>query len=314
MNARVSFVLVLAVAACGSPGTSDDDDDGPVDGPPSDKRGFQIVSPEIEIAPGAEITYCYYFRTPNTEPMAINRWKSQMTAGSHHMILFLTGDTDKMPPGTVSEDACGFSSFPPPEWTFAAQTLEADLTLPADDGAGQPLAQEVPDGTAGFIQMHYFNGADDPIKAHVVIDAEALDMGVPYTKTAPFITYNSNIDIAPYAKDHVETSSCSVPATAKFWMMSTHAHKRADNTYVKDGDAMLFHGEDWEHPGVTTWNAPEFRTFASGKLTYECEYDNPTGRMFEDGDRAEYDEMCMATGYFFPATKPLFCLNNNGPF
>jgi hypothetical protein len=24
--------------------------------------------------------------------------------------------------------------------------------------------------------------------------------------------------------------------------------------------------------------------------------------------------MCMATGYYFPATKPLFCLNNLGPF
>jgi len=32
------------------------------------------------------------------------------------------------------------------------------------------------------------------------------------------------------------------------------------------------------------------------------------------GPSAATNEMCMATGYYFPATKPLLCLNNIGPF
>ncbi|MEJ7597225.1 MAG: hypothetical protein WKG01_04880 [Kofleriaceae bacterium] len=272
------------------------------------------MSPDIEIGSGVEVTYCYYFRTPNTESMAINRWKSQMTAGSHHMIMFLTGDTDKMPPGTVSDENCGFNSFPLPEWTFAAQTQTTELLLPADDGAGQPVAQDIPANTAGFFQMHYLNATDDPIRARVTLDAEALEPGVSYTKTAPYITYDSDITIPKETFDHVEANSCNVPATAKFWMMSTHAHKQADNTYVKDGAATVFHGEEWEHPGAAMFENPQFLTFSSGKLRYECEYDNPSGEVINDGDSALEDEMCMATGYYFPATKALFCINSSGPF
>ena len=212
MNTRVCFVLVLAtVAACKSdgPGNNGDDDDV-VDGPAAPERGFQIVSPDITIPHNTEITYCYYFRTPNTEPMQISRWKSEMTPGSHHMIMFMTSN-DLMPPGTVSSTNCGFAgggSLNIPVWTYAAQTPSADLQLPADDGAGNPLAQDIAANSAAFFQ------------------------------------------------------------------------------------------------------------FASGKLTYECTYNNPDtqGLPIEDGDSAATEEMCMASGYFFPATKPLLCYDGAGPF
>ena len=41
--------------------------------------------------PAHEVTYCYYFHTPNTAPVAINKWVSDMTPGSHHMIFFTGG-------------------------------------------------------------------------------------------------------------------------------------------------------------------------------------------------------------------------------
>ena len=64
---------------------------------------------------------------------------------------------------------------------------------------------------------------------------------------------------------------------------------------------MVFDGHDWEHPRRRrAWAAPFYR-FASGKLTYECTYDNPTTNEIKTGDSAATDEMCMATGYYFPA-------------
>src|SRR4051794_9736940 len=108
------FATVL-VAACGTdPTTGDDDGMGSGSGsgsgsggelmPPA--RGFQVQSPEITIMPGQEITYCYYFKTPNTEAFSIKRWVSKMTPGSHHMILFFT-PTLGQPEGTVSSSQCG---------------------------------------------------------------------------------------------------------------------------------------------------------------------------------------------------------------
>jgi hypothetical protein len=278
------------------------------------KRGFQLQSPEIDIDPGQEITYCWYFRTPNTTPMAIKRWQSSMTPGSHHLIMYTT-NSDILPVGTVSAANCGavsgggIGNFP--VWTYAAQTPEADLQLPPDDGAGQPLAIEIAANQAGFLQMHYLNSSDAPIKVHVTLNAEALDEGVAYTKTAAYVTFNGNISIPAMTNNHTQAYSCNVPGTSKFWLMSTHAHKQAVRTAVKDGTAMVFESADWEHPGAKAWDkATPFYTFSSGKLTYECTWNNPTTRTITTGDSAQTDEMCMASGYFFPATKPVFCYNS----
>ncbi len=316
MRTSLAFVLLTSLTACGGGGGDDDPTPDAGDNlPPPPDRGFRIISPDIAIEPGQEITYCYYFRTPNTEPMAVKHWKSEMTPGSHHMIMYTTNN-DSKPVGTVSSDECGFGTDPSnvPKWTYSAQTPSAELVLPSDDGTGKPLAQEIAPNTAGYFQMHYLNATDATINVHVVLDAVALEANEIYTKTAPFITFNGDIRIDPNAVGVVESESCSTPANSKFWMMSTHAHKQAVKTRVLDGADEVFASTDWEHPGASMFMTPaEFYTFKTGALTYECTYDN-TGsnhnNTIQTGDSAEFDEMCMASGYFFPATKAVFCYNN----
>lgn len=318
-----AFVLVTVLAACGSDGVGgggggDDtaSPDASVTDPPPPTRGFQVISPDITIMAGQEITYCYYFHTPNTEPMVIKKWSSQMSAGSHHMIMFLTG-SDVLPPGTVSATKCGIggaSAQNIPAWTYAAQTPTAELELPQDDGAGKPLGQEIPAGSSAYFQMHYVNATDQDMHVHVTLNAEAYDAGATYTKTAPYITFNPNISIDPGQVGDVEYQTCSTPANTKFWLMSTHSHKQSVKTQVFDGASMtspvVFESSDWEHPGTKAWMAQPFYTFSSNKLTYACTYDN-TGsnaqRTVTTGDSAQTDEMCMATGYYFPATKAQLC-------
>ncbi len=317
---RTSLACVLltsSLLACGGGGGPVDNDDDPTpdsgtDLPPPPDRGFRIVSPDITIEPGQEITYCYYFRTPNTEKMAVKQWKSEMTPGSHHMIMYTT-TSDAKPVGTVSSETCGFGSGGSnvPKWTYSAQTPSAEIQLPGDDGTGKPLAQEIGPNTAGFFQMHYLNATDEPIQVHVVLDAYALEASDVYTGTAPFITFKDDIEILRNAVGDVESDTCSTPAGAKFWMMSTHAHKQAVKTRVLDGANEVFTSTDWEHPGAQMFMTPsEFYSFGANKLTYECTYDNTGSNhdsVINTGDSADLDEMCMASGYFFPATKPVFC-------
>ena len=308
----------LFLIACSGSGSSTDgmmgddapepDAGGDID-PPA--RGFQLVSPDVTINPGQEVTYCYYFRTPNTEPMAIKKWSSVMTPGSHHLIMFTTGTQDKMPPGTVSAANCGFGLNA--SWTYSAQTPTSKIELPSDDGTGKPLAIDIPPNTAGFVQMHYFNPGTETIKAHVTINADALPAGAAFTKTAAYVTYNGSLSIGPgVTGPHSQT--CNAPAGAKFWLMSTHAHKQAIKTEVLDGSTMVFESTDWEHPSASIWMAAPFQTFTSGKVTYRCTYKNETGRTITSGDSAATDEMCMASGYYFPATKSMFCYDGQGPF
>jgi len=312
-----ALVLVTTLAACGSDGTSGGDDMPPMPDAPGTieppARGFQVTSADITIMPGQEITYCYYFRTPNTEPMAVNKWKSVMTEGSHHMILFTT-TTDVMPPGTVSASSCGFGAgngANVPSWTYSAQNALNEVVLPSDDGTGKPLAQEIAPNTPAFFQMHYLNPSDQPIVVHVTLNAEALPAATAFTKTAAYTTYNGAIRIAAGATNYTETKTCQTPAGSKFWAMSTHAHKQAIKTAVKSGGAastnIAFESTDWEHPGSKNWMAAPFYSFDNNQLTFACTYNNPTNREIRSGDSAATDEMCMAAGYYFPATKPVFC-------
>ncbi len=167
-----------------------------------------------------------------------------MTPGSHQMIMYTTA-TDSMPPGTLTTSSCGgFSASNAPIWTYATQTPTDEFALPTDEGTGLPLGQEIGAGTPAYFQMHYLNSGDDPLVAHVVLNAEAYDAGVPYTKTAAFVTYNSQISIAPNAVGDVESQTCNVPAGAKFWSMSTHAHKQAVKTEIADVTSVVFSSTD----------------------------------------------------------------------
>ncbi|MEO5625490.1 MAG: hypothetical protein ABIQ70_05740, partial [Dokdonella sp.] len=104
--------------------------------------GFQVLTPDIVVAPGEEATYCYYFHTPNTGTMGIRRWASTMSAGTHHMILYATFDSngnpiDVQPPGTLTQSPCSISSGSNfASWIYAAHNPNEDLVVPSDEGSG----------------------------------------------------------------------------------------------------------------------------------------------------------------------------------
>jgi len=263
------------------------------------------------LSAGQEVTYCYYFHTSNTQTVAINKWVSAMTPGSHHMIMFLNPGGSQPADGTVDQN-CGVGGgggANVPVWTYATQTPTQEEDLPDDDGAGKPLAQNIAPNSAGYFQMHYLNATQAALMVHVDLKAYALPAGTSYTQTEAYVTYNNDISIGPGATGVKVTASCPVPSGVKFWTMSTHSHKQSVGTQVLDGASMLFSATDWEHPGSQDWSAPSFYTFTTPMLTWSCTYDNTgsnKGSTVVAGSSAQTNEMCMATGYYFPATAPKF--------
>jgi len=213
-------------------------------------RGFQLKSPEITIPAGKEQTWCWYFKTPNTEAFSIKRWVSKMTPGSHHMIVYFTSSLQQ-PEGTVSQENCGVGggSLNVPSWIFAAQTIDSDMALPTDDGNGQPLGMDVPPGQAGFIQMHYLNSTDDDLRVHVTVNGEAHDAGVVATKTAAYVTFNGSLDIPAGAMndEHQDVAHVDPRAQAGDQDRGQGRHRRrvlehglgASGCQVVDDDAVL---------------------------------------------------------------------------
>lgn len=313
----VAFVLLTPLLACSATAmpVGQLTPDGQTTGDGGDQMppayGFQLTSPTVDINPGVDITYCYYFQTSNTGELAVQRWASHMTAGVHDMIVYLTTN-DQQSPGTMSPADCGIAAHAGgPIWSYAAQTADATATLPDDDGNGTPVGQLVKARQSGFLQIHYLNTGTSVIKAaQVELNAYAYPDGTQVTFAAPFMTFNLNISIMPGSETQpasgMVNGSCSVPLDStgkplRFFGMTSHTYKQGVHTFVKDGVDMVLDNTDWQHPKTSSWPVTPFYTFKSGTLFYQCEYSNPTDRTIKTGDDATMDELCMMIGFFFPA-------------
>ncbi len=277
------------------------DGDGGDGGSDSSGTSLVIQAPTFTVAPGQEVTQCYYTTLGNAVELGVNKWTSEMTAGSHHMILFFT-DSPLKPDGTLEPD-CGFggSGFNQPQWTFSAQDPHTEFQLPTGVGMAVKPNQPV------FVQMHYLNASDQPLEANVKITANTFASGESFEQAQPYVTYNTNIDVEPNQSGSV-SGSCDVPSGANFFVMSTHSHHFSTGAQVHDSGNMLVNTTDWEHPETVQWDTPHYQF--NGKLDYSCNYFNPTNQAVKTGDSAESDEMCMAVGYFFPGNKPVLCINS----
>ena len=285
--------------------------------------GFQIDTPEVLIGPGEEITYCYYFETPNAEPIGVKRWALTLGSVAHDVTLYATYDgaqnpTPRQPDNTLTASDCGFEDTAATStianWLYAGHDAFAELVLPADDGAGSPLAVEVPAGAPMFLQMHFINSTGATIANTVRLDAEALAIGTAFTETASYYTYNDSLSIPAGSGGHSETQTCAAPPGVEFWFFTTRTHSHATLATVKDGVGPLVQSSDWEHPAIQLFPPPAAYTFSASGMTYECVYNNPGPTTITSGNDPQTDENCVGIGYFFPATRPLLCLDSTGPF
>ena len=282
---------------------------------PPPAEGFQIKTPPIELQPYQQLTYCYYFRTPNSVTVPVKRWVSELAPGTQSIAVFTTttpqgGVADKQPPGTLTNVDCDFGSFGAVRQhpVYTAYTPSAELVLPTDDGAGNPVAMEIPPNSSGFILMEHRNLTDQVQTTSVTINAEALASPI-YTTAATFLTYDGSIAIPPYTNGYVVSGSCDVPAGAQIWQTSTHTHKFAVDSVVRDGANVLFEATDWTNPGAQTWPTPPFYEFSTDRLTYACTYDNPTNLTIRPGNSLQYEEQCVSVSFFFPGTQSHMCYN-----
>ena len=281
--------------------------------------GFEVATPNIVVPAQSSATYCYYFLAPNTSTMGIKRWASSMSPGMHHLILFATYDTDwnpseRQPPGTLTSIPCGFSEGGGnAAWVYAAHDPAGELLLPTDDGSGTPLAVEVMPSQPMFVQMYVRNNGSTALTTSAVLTADALAPAVTYTKSATYLAANLTLSIPSPTGGFPAQQTCATPTGAKFWWLSTRTHHFATESRIEDATSPLVVSTNWQHPAIATFNPPAFYAFSGSGMTYRCTYDNVTGAPVHAGEDEESQEACIGVGYFFPAARPMLCINNLGP-
>jgi hypothetical protein len=132
------------------------------------------------LAPGGEVTDCIFFKTTNQDTVYFNAYHSRMRAGSHHMLLYVQGQSG---PSLGSNGGLSLSSGPVTETgsngptdcnqplstsnLFGAQTPTLDVTSIADAPEDDGLAVPIPPLQQGALQAHFINATSKPILREV---------------------------------------------------------------------------------------------------------------------------------------------------
>ncbi len=301
---------------------------------PAADAGFQIETPDYDandanaknmiVQPNQEIFLCYYITLPNKAEVDVGEFQSYMSPqSSHHFIVFEQGGNSGIsslfaapsePSGTIQ--SCGFAGG---TWIYATSTPGAIVSSTMPQGVGLPF----PAATQLVLNMHFINSGTTVLYPKVKLNI-LLAKNIQY-KAGVMVSFNRSIDVpaATATAPGMQTVSgtCSAPVGSKFFSMSTHTHKHATAAVVSfvsgTSTEEIVHtgsdadypapqqpgtGTDWEHPGVSLWDGPDFLTVKQGdSFTYSCSYVNTASTAVTVGETAASNEMCMAIGYYYPA-------------
>ncbi|HEX4334596.1 MAG TPA: hypothetical protein VH062_01710 [Polyangiaceae bacterium] len=267
--------------------------------PASADVGFQIKTTTFTLSPGQEVFNCFHATTPNTATFPVGEWDAQMSAGSHHFILY-RADTDTTPNGTLVNFGCT-AGFGGTQWLYTQGSPRSHLHFP--DG----VAMELTPSEKITFDMHYINTGTDVIQAHIILNVNKVTTAM-YQKADAQVSFNTQIAIPPNGMQTVG-GDCTPAAGANYFIMQTHTHKRGILAVINRKLANGMLGEElvrttnWDNPQAHVWQAAPFLNFQSGeKFHYSCTYQNDRASLVTVGTSAENNEMCMAEAYFFPAT------------
>lgn len=306
MKTAKLLLLTATLLGCGQPAepTPPANPDATLPPPSS---GAQIVAPSFTLQPGEEVFKCYYTSLPEDHEVAVGRFRSVMTPGSHHLILDAT-ESAVRPDGTFDDCGAAAPQVDPRTlrvWLYAAQDPEHTHEMPAGVAVPLKARQHL------ILNLHYLNAGTKPLEVKAQVNAEYA--APPFQRAGAFVTFNTQIAIPPRGTQTV-SGTCTAPAGARFFTMSTHSHRfttSAAVSLVRGGQPQaLLATKDWEHPSVMSWTEPYLTLGQGDAIRYECSYKNDGDQTIRVGESAAKDEMCMAVGYYFPATGTTFCINS----
>jgi hypothetical protein len=300
--------LVLSASGCGSSSdesspsaqkTSPPADDGFVVAPEGAQR-VTLALDDFELAPGAEIYKCQNFANPFGRDMAIVQSQSTMSHGSHHLAVFRV---DENADGEL--EGCSGLEFH--STLHAAQTPTALTQYPADVGNFHR-------GTDGIrLNAHYLNLSEDTIHPKIEIALDYVDADAVKYKAAQIYMNDSTLDIPP-GRGSAGGALSIPPEAGDIHLISaqSHMHRRAVafQATLADGTA-LYHSTTWSEPPVKLFD-PEVPLHPGDSIAWKCDYENETSEHLVFGESADINEMCVLTGFYYPAPEGMTLVGDLG--
>ncbi len=291
MSAR-GCLLALAVTACATdPGGAGSDT-------------LELATPDLEVAVGADITYCTYVDVDVPEDLDILAFEGSQTQFGHHTILY--GVRARQPPGT---HVCTEADMINVRYLAAGGSETGVFAVP--DGISFRLRA----GQQLMIQSHFINTGDHDVTARSSFSVETAPPDPSRQVADLFTVVTTQIDVPAHAAGHA-TAECAVGEDLSLIALGGHAHEWGRHVSVaRAGSASeMLYDQPWTaersfNPVIQRYEVDSpLRVAAGDTLRVDCDYQNDT-----DDPLAFPREMCVSFAFYFPADREIDCVDGHWP-
>lgn len=268
----------------------------------------------ISLMPGQEETNCIVVPLGNADGGYIRRIRANLSAGSHHMIVYITTAAANPTP-TPCVALSGILTGDTP--LFIAQQPQAELVWPTDD-SGTPVAAALAANQMVKVEFHTINTTTSPLMATGSMDIDTVALSTKVTPSDLAFWGTEKINIPPNGTFSTPGSppnyQAALPGTKSF-AVTTHQHHLGTEIKVwysagqGDTSTMIADDTNWANPPLTVLSPMlDFPSDGSKGLSYQCSWMNPTATAVKFGESAN-DEMCFIWHYYYPSQGFQFCVD-----
>ena len=291
---RVVGLVLLALAVAAIACEDDTNDTGAV----------VRFSLEADLAGGQEAHFCRYVRMPaGAEPIWVMGGSHQLTAGTHHYLLYRTRLTAWTPDldATVPCDEHAAVMQSATNYVTGGQTPHENADFPA------AAALELAPGEILLLQGHFLNASPKPHHAKVEVALRLTPASKVEHKASVLRFYNPFIFVPPRGTA-TAGAECTLKRDVTLIAAAGHMHARgtayrayADPPGGPKSATPFYTTRDGLHPDF--WGG--FSSLPAGTtLRFECDYASHDDTPIIQGLSAVTNEMCMLSAFYYPAMDP----------
>jgi hypothetical protein len=278
------------VATGGTVGTGAAPGSGGANVIPPDPNTVTLTMDSFTVAPGAEVYMCQNYDNPfGGQDAGIAKFVTDMSPGSHHLHLFYKAtSTDR------KLESCSGLEFHP--LLHASGRPHQEEAYPPDMAAKLK-------GTDGVrLQVHYLNTTPDTLTVSASTKLTKVANPSAITKWVGQLYFNRVYLQVPPGSGKKVTTSCSVPqgyGPISLIGAGSHMHRRGVHFVATTSTGLkLLETSEWAEPAPVAYDPPIVLN-AGDRISWECTYDNGTGRTLTFGESADTNEMCIYLARFY---------------
>lgn len=304
----VTALLGIVTAASGCAGGHGNSVNGDVPRPagfappPPEPGEVEYDSPIISaIAPGTDVTYCSYLDKTVATDTDIVHFRAFQSLSGHHAVLFTARQ-----PRPVDTHICTEDDMTNTHSYIAGGGGESIGTITIPDG----LAFRIPAGTQLMMQTHWINASQEVRDGQVVVYVTAQPADSSRQVLDLFNVIKADFMI-PAGQRVTGSTSCVLKQDVQLLTLTGHEHEFGSHVDIQLGDGAnttMLWSYDWQPsyqsaPPYTIYSVDQPLKLKAGQtLQVTCSWMNSTAN-----DIAFPREMCIGTGFYYPAVGEIDC-------